>query len=123
MRVEGQRTAVDYFPAKSEGMRNSSQSTSKESEKVKLKDLNGKSNQNPEILKEAIDTANKAMKLSNYHLQFRLHEGSGRYHVKVVDSATDEVIREIPPENLLEFSAMVKKMLDEALGLLVDEKA
>lgn len=118
MRVEGQRT-VDYFPAKSEGMK----STSKEAEKVALKDFKGKSNHNPDVLQEAINTANKAMKLSNYHLQFKLHEGSGRYQVKVIDSETEQVIREIPPENLLEFSAMIKKMLDEALGLLVDEIA
>ncbi|NLB88191.1 MAG: flagellar protein FlaG [Syntrophomonadaceae bacterium] len=119
MRVEGQRMAVDYFPAKSEGIK----SIGKENERGSIKESNGKSNYNADALKQAIKTANEAMKISNYHLQFKLHEGSGRYQVKVIDSQTEEVIREIPPENLLEFSAMVKKMLDEALGLLVDEKA
>lgn len=120
MRVEGQRMAAEYFPAaRNEGTKN----ISKENEKSPAKESNGKTNYNPDVLKQAVDTANEAMKISNYHLQFKLHEGSGRYHVKVIDSATQEVIREIPPEKLLEFSAMVKEMLDKALGLLVDEKA
>jgi len=56
-------------------------------------------------------------------LEFRLHESSGRYQVKVIDTESQQVIREIPAEKMLEFSASVKQMLDKALGILVDETA
>ncbi len=41
--------------------------------------------------------------------------------MKVIDSESKEVIREIPPEKLLECSAMIKSMLDKMAGILVDE--
>jgi uncharacterized FlaG/YvyC family protein len=40
-----------------------------------------------------------------------------------VDSDSGELIREIPPQKMLEFSARFKQMLDKALGILVDETA
>lgn len=74
-------------------------------------------------LKEAVETTNEAIRISNYHLEFKLHEESGRYQVKVVDSESQQVIREIPPENMLDFSARVKALLNHAVGVLVDELA
>lgn len=75
-----------------------------------------------EAVGKSVEVLNKALKVANHHLEFRMHEASGRYSVKVVDSDTNEVIREIPPERMLDFSAKIKQMLDDALGLLVDEK-
>lgn len=74
-------------------------------------------------LKAAVDLTNEAIRITNYHLEFRLHESSGRYQVKVIDTESQQVIREIPAEKMLEFSASVKQMLDKALGILVDETA
>ena len=65
-----------------------------------------------ERLDRVVELINQALKTTNNHLEFRLHKGSGQYQVKVVDSDTDEVIREIPAERMLDFSAHVKKMLD-----------
>jgi len=75
-----------------------------------------------EKLDKVVELINQALKVTNNHLEFRLHEASGRYQVKVVDSDTNEVIREIPPERMLDFSARVQKMLDDAMGILFDEK-
>jgi len=51
-------------------------------------------------------------------LQFSIHEPTGRTVVKVVNKETDQTIREIPPEELLNLAAK----LDEMLGILFDEK-
>ncbi len=131
MRVEGQGMAVDYRPAKGEvkGVE-FPRGNNRSNEKIGLKDIkveqrpeqqSPEQRVNKEALQEAVKTANDAIKFSNYHLQFRLHEASGRYQVKVLDSVTEEVIREIPAESILEFSANIKRMLDEAVGFFVDE--
>lgn len=50
--------------------------------------------------------------------QFSYHEETKRVSIKVIDKETEEVIKEIPPEETLE---MVEKMWELA-GILVDEK-
>jgi len=51
-------------------------------------------------------------------LKFVLHEKLNEYYVLVIDDSTKEVIREIPPEKLLDMYAAMA----EYLGLIVDEK-
>lgn len=51
------------------------------------------------------------------HLQFSVHEGSGQMVVTVTDARTGEVIREIPPSEVLNLAAR----LDEMIGLLFDQ--
>ena len=50
--------------------------------------------------------------------EFSYHEETKRVSIKVIDAETEEVIREIPPEETLE---MLSKMWELA-GLMVDEK-
>lgn len=45
-------------------------------------------------LKAAVDLTNEAIRITNYHLEFRLHESSGRYQVKVIDTESQQVIRD-----------------------------
>lgn len=70
------------------------------------------------FIKRAIDKANKTFEIQNRSLRFKIHERTNEIIVKVVDSETEEVIREIPPEKLLD---MFANMLELA-GLIVDEK-
>ncbi len=75
-------------------------------------------------LREAVEISNRAMEIASFSLQFRIHEESGRVQVKVVDSATEEIIREIPPEHMLKIAASIREMLDdlhEMVGVLVNE--
>ena len=51
-------------------------------------------------------------------MRFKYHEKINRVSIKIVDTKTDEVIREIPPEETMK---MVEKMLEQA-GILVDER-
>ncbi|MEN6460770.1 MAG: flagellar protein FlaG, partial [Syntrophomonas sp.] len=74
-----------------------------------------------EDLQNAANVMNEAMKISNYHLQFKVHKDSGRVQVKVIDSDTDKVIKEIPPDKVLECSAKIKEMLDHMAGILIDQ--
>ena len=71
-----------------------------------------------------MEISNRAMEISRYGLQFRIHEDSGRVQVKVVDSETKEILREIPPEHMPKIAASIKEMLDdlhEMVGVLVNE--
>lgn len=50
--------------------------------------------------------------------KFEVHEGTGRVMVNLVDAKTKEVIKEIPPEKILDLVANIW----ERLGILVDER-
>jgi flagellar protein FlaG len=66
----------------------------------------------------AIEKANRAMVTSNRALEFSVHEKTKEIMVKVVDTATKEVIREIPSEKILDMVASILEMA----GILVDER-
>ena len=71
-----------------------------------------------DFLKKAVEKANQTMAIQNRYLEFRIHERTNEIIVRVVDSETKEVIREIPSEKILD---MFASMLEIA-GLLVDER-
>lgn len=55
--------------------------------------------------------------IHNVDLQFSVHKGSGQILVKVMDAGSGELIREIPPSEMLDLAAR----LDEMIGLLFDQ--
>ena len=67
---------------------------------------------------EAIENANKALRGADKRFEFSIHEGTKEIMVKVINEETGEIIREIPPEKILD---MVAKMW-ELVGILVDRK-
>jgi flagellar protein FlaG len=60
-----------------------------------------------------------AKQVHNVGLRFSVHEDTGRTVVRIVDEKTDEVVREVPPEELLDLAARMEQMM----GMLLDEKA
>jgi len=70
------------------------------------------------VVIEAIEKANKAIMGSIRRFEFSIHEGTKEIMVKVIDSETNEVIREIPPEKILDMIAKIWEMA----GLFVDER-
>lgn len=124
MRVEGQRIAADYT-AGNQKLEQSRQADEKKTgvnqPKISVAEVKEQHQQNEKQIKIATTVLNEVMKISNRHLQFNIHKESGRIHVKVIDSDSEKVIREIPPEKILECSAMIKEMLDEMAGILLDE--
>lgn len=72
-----------------------------------------------EEVEKAVDSTNKILKEEhNAKYQFEIHEGTGRVMVNLVDMQTKEVLKEIPPEKILDLVANIW----ERLGLLVDER-
>lgn len=69
------------------------------------------------ILK-AIEQANKAINGVGINLQYSVHEKTGAIVVKVINSETKEIVKEIPSEKILDL--IVK--LQEIAGIMIDEK-
>ncbi|MBP2027775.1 flagellar protein FlaG [Acetoanaerobium pronyense] len=67
---------------------------------------------------EAVESGNKELKHLETNLRFSIHEKTKQITVKIIDTATDEVIKEIPSEKILD---MVAAMMEKA-GLLVDKR-
>ena len=55
----------------------------------------------PAKVEEAVSQVNQFVQSLNRDLQITVDEDSGRTIIKVLDSETKEVIRQIPPEELL----------------------
>ncbi len=68
--------------------------------------------------KELTAGMNKFLESVDTQLRFKMHDELNEYYVTIVDSKTDEVIREIPSKKLMDMHAEMKKFL----GLLIDRK-
>lgn len=69
-------------------------------------------------VREAVKMMNEVLGSNQNASKFIYHEGLNSYYVAVVDSATEEVIREIPPKKLLDAFYEMQKLV----GMFVDEK-
>jgi flagellar protein FlaG len=72
----------------------------------------------PQHLERAVDVLNEAINFIDKRLQFEIHEQTNRTMVKVINRETDEVIREIPPEEILDLVGKITEMV----GLLMDKR-
>ncbi|MEA0561850.1 flagellar protein FlaG [Lysinibacillus irui] len=71
-----------------------------------------------EKLQNVVDTVNEFLQINHNASKFVLHDGLDRYFVQVVDTQTEEVVKEIPPKKLLDAYYEMQKLL----GMIVDEK-
>ena len=85
---------------------------------TKIKGNEEKEQVSEKAVVDAIERANKAISVTRTQMEFSIHEKTKEIMVKVINSDTKEVIREIPQEKILD---MVAKMLEMA-GILVDER-
>lgn len=70
------------------------------------------------IVEKAVRSINEFMEVQNKSSKFVLHDGLDKYYVRLVDSKTEEVIKEIPPKRLLDAFYEMQKLA----GMIVDEK-
>ena len=49
----------------------------------------------------------------SYQLQFHLDEATGRVVAEVVDRATGEIVRQVPPEHVLRIAMYVRMLLGQ----------
>ncbi len=66
---------------------------------------------------KAVEEIQKLCDMFDRKLQFRINEDTNRVVIKVIDSNTEKVIREIPSEAIQKLQARLK----EAAGFLFDE--
>ncbi len=71
-----------------------------------------------ERVKEAIEKLNSDIRFKRTRCEFTYHEECNRVSIKLYDTNTKEVIREIPSEDTIR---MLEK-LNELAGLMIDEK-
>lgn len=80
--------------------------------------LKGVPEVNEKVIGEAVEDVNAFMTNMQYNLAFSIDEDSGEPIVFIKDIDTDEVIRQIPSEELV----VLRKKLDDVSGILFDTK-
>ncbi|NLP46434.1 MAG: flagellar protein FlaG [Epulopiscium sp.] len=70
------------------------------------------------VIIDAIEKANAKLKGVSAEFEFSIHEQTKQIMVKVLNAETKEVIREIPPEKILDMVAHIW----ELAGIFVDER-
>jgi flagellar protein FlaG len=76
-------------------------------------------------LQQAVDVVNQAVALEQRALSFSIDDVSGRSVIKVIDYETDELIKQIPSEELLKVAQDIKRLQEEmgqSVGLLINNK-
>lgn len=84
------------------------------------KESDSKNNQEKDVDQELIRKAMQELskKSQNISAEFGIHEKTNRITIKMVDKNTKKVIKELPPEKMLDMMARIWEMS----GLIVDEK-
>ncbi|MCM3313518.1 flagellar protein FlaG [Bacillus sp. FSL K6-6483] len=62
------------------------------------------------------ETSQQLNKVAKRSLNFHIHEELDRIYVQVIDEETNEVVREVPPEKILDLVAAMLK----SVGLIID---
>lgn len=75
-----------------------------------------------EELGESVSSANKLMEYMNRQINFTIDDKIDRVVVKIIDGATKEVIRQIPPEEMVALMKRLKDLVDGFKGLLYNHK-
>ncbi|SFA88683.1 FlaG protein [Acetitomaculum ruminis DSM 5522] len=78
----------------------------------------GKTTNTNDVLKKAVEKINESMENTQTKTVFSVHEETDRISIKIVNKKSNEVVKEYPPEELLD---MYAKALELA-GIIVDEQ-
>ena len=79
----------------------------------------GNNGASPAQLQAAIIAANRALQVMNRGLEFELDPQSGRLITRLIDTSDNEVLRQIPSEEMLR----IARALDRVEGLLFAQQA
>ena len=72
-----------------------------------------------EKVSESVHEINNYVQAIQRNLQFSVDEDSGKTIVKVFDSQTDELVRQIPSEEVLAIAEYIKESGGDASGLIL----
>jgi flagellar protein FlaG len=76
-------------------------------------DVSGNKQEQSRLVEDIRQTAAKAntyLRLADTHLEFKVSEQTGQVVISVVESDTQEVVRQIPPETLTRFANRTTRM-------------
>ena len=73
-----------------------------------------------ETIRESVGQLNEAIQNIRRELHFTVDEGTGKTIIRVIDSSTQEVVRQIPTEEVL---ALLTHMREDDPRLMVDTQA
>lgn len=82
----------------------------------KVREVEKKSEE--QIAKRIVEQVNEYLSENNWSLKYYYHEAAHQMVARIVDNETNEVIREVPPKELLDLSARMEKFV----GLILDEQ-
>ncbi len=121
MRIESGTAAGDQTKTvnlfKADRAAESSRDTASAADRSSSRGGDGRSEQ-PNIEEQPLAELLKTEYDISFQLSFTFHKETKSLVVKVIDPDTNKVIREIPPEELLDLAARIQEML----GLLIDKK-
>lgn len=70
-------------------------------------------------IRDAVDKINEYIKEEKTHIEYEKYEGfKNQFIIKIVDSTTKKVIKEIPPKKILDMVAEICRLA----GVIVDKK-
>ena len=107
--IEASNTASDNSRSNDGKVVSSTELLHKKSNELSISDA---------ALQKALEKVNKALKGIDTRLEYSVHKETGDIMVKVINEETKEVVREVPPEKIIDL--VVK--LQELSGLIIDEK-
>ncbi|RJX20678.1 MAG: flagellar protein FlaG [Ammonifex sp.] len=89
-------------------------------QQLKAKDEEGEKGKKPDSgqLEGVLGRLNLMLEMTWYDLHFRIHEATHEVMVQVVNRDTGEVLREIPPQRILDMVAEMMRLI----GMMMDEK-
>lgn len=98
---------------------NAEASSQSSSDTAKTSTVGGATQPSRQQIDQAVQQMQQSLPSMARNLQFSLDEETGRTVVKVVDADTNEVIRQIPSEEVL----AIAQTLDKSTGLLLKQQA
>ncbi|WP_066637332.1 flagellar protein FlaG [Desulfolucanica intricata] len=81
-------------------------------------DGSSQSKLNLENLIKVVEKLNTTEELYNQNLNFQIHEETQGLVVQIVNQESGEVIKQIPPEEVLDLEARLREMV----GIIIDKK-
>jgi len=118
MRVESRPVHQEFLEQRALGLRASNPSPVR-AEVPLPGGPNQQADVDADLARAAAEVANKIASVFNTTVEFAVHEETGFEILKIIDSRTNVVLREMPPHEILD---MIAKMW-EAIGVFVDKTA
>ena len=112
MRIEGFSHILSYLPEATRSHHTDTAGDGENTYKATAQQVSEKD------MTTLVERGNQALEKSNTRLEVSFHQETNQMMVKLIDSQTDEVIKEIPPEKWVD----LVYNLCEQLGIFVDKR-